>query len=904
MTTAWHVPEDDALSTVAVARALGDGSLVLADGSKFGAAGWPKLVVVRRGVPPNDTLVTILEFTGRSGNTLTGVTPGAGYSDAAIHINDIAFLGPTKQHIIELQNTVDAIRGLPSGVTWDSGTTTLKVGGATPGLRAEIDPGHGTEVRVASGGASRTANLGVLGGTSYSISGPTSGPIIVPRNTLWETQQWSWTFWLKLAIGTSVTLPNMLGTAAGAGGATAAGICNELYTSVLYLNILNTQRGIVGNDSIWRLISYTMDDSSLLIYTDSHLAYTYIPGAMVWGTGDLTIGTFGNPLLRMKDFRIYNRKLSLADVQTLYSGAELPLGLVANWRMNEGSGHTITDSVSGLVGTATGTINWSTDVPTQHPGEPLSVTQPCLVWQGTVGQVTGERGTITFGDPAGRLVLGGALNLAPTAAHGTNNSQVATTAFVQDAITGSTGGTVTSVSVVTANGVSGSVSTATTTPAITVTLGAITPSSVAATGNVTGANISGTNTGNQTITLTGDVTGTGTGSFTTTIGATRVTNAMLAGSITAAKLVGSDITIAESQVTGLTTDIASKANLASPTLTGTPLAPTASNGTNTTQIATTAFVLANVGSGAVSSVFTRTGAIVASSGDYTVSQITGAAPLASPALTGTPTFAGSTSGTTSLKASATASGTLTLPAATDILATQTYVTSQGYLTANQTITLTGDVTGTGTGSFATTIGAARVTNSMLSGSIAASKLVGSDITIAESQVTNLTTDLASKAPLASPTFTGTVTVGTLSGMTKATTGALSTATEGTDYLSGASNKLPIPFSFSGTGIPTIANDVCPWHFVGFAATATHLVLSCRVSPSGDFQVTIKRSSDSGSTFPDTIGTVTVTSGGMMAVTTVFTNAILAAGDVLRIDINSVNGAANWTARLLILSRNQ
>lgn len=39
-------------------------------------------------------------------------------------------------------------------------------------------------------------------------------------------------------------------------------------------------------------------------------------------------------------------------------------------------------------------------------------------------------------------------------------------------------GTVTSVSVVTANGISGSVATATTTPAITLTLGAITPTSV------------------------------------------------------------------------------------------------------------------------------------------------------------------------------------------------------------------------------------------------------------------------------------------------------------------------------------------------------------------------------------------------------------------------------------------
>jgi hypothetical protein len=37
-----------------------------------------------------------------------------------------------------------------------------------------------------------------------------------------------------------------------------------------------------------------------------------------------------------------------------------------------------------------------------------------------------------------------------------------------------------------------------------------------------------------------------------------------------------------------------KANLASPTLTGTPLAPNAAAGTNTTQIATTAWVLASI----------------------------------------------------------------------------------------------------------------------------------------------------------------------------------------------------------------------------------------------------------------------------------------------------------------------
>lgn len=99
-------------------------------------------------------------------------------------------------------------------------------------------------------------------------------------------------------------------------------------------------------------------------------------------------------------------------------------------------------------------------------------------------------------------------------------------------------GTVTSVSVATANGVSGSVATATTTPAITLTLGAITPASVAAVGLVSGSNLSGTNTGDQTITLTGDVTGSGAGSFAATIANDAVTFAKMQNASAASKLLG------------------------------------------------------------------------------------------------------------------------------------------------------------------------------------------------------------------------------------------------------------------------------------------------------------------------------------------------------------------------------
>lgn len=56
------------------------------------------------------------------------------------------------------------------------------------------------------------------------------------------------------------------------------------------------------------------------------------------------------------------------------------------------------------------------------------------------------------------------------------------------------------------------------------------------------------------------------------------------------------LTLAQSQITNLTDDLAAKAPSASPALTGTPTSPTASADTNTTQIATTAYVVGQASS--------------------------------------------------------------------------------------------------------------------------------------------------------------------------------------------------------------------------------------------------------------------------------------------------------------------
>lgn len=104
------------------------------------------------------------------------------------------------------------------------------------------------------------------------------------------------------------------------------------------------------------------------------------------------------------------------------------------------------------------------------------------------------------------------------------------------------------------------------------------------------------------------------------------------------------------------------------------------------------------------------------------------------------------------------------------------------------------------------------------------------------------------------------------------------------------------YTFGGTGTPTVGTDKAPWIRVMSAMTAVSASLVTKTAPSGgSFVVAILRSTDGGTSFPTTVTTFTLTTGNKVVTTTPTT--ALAIGDLLRVDITSVNGAADWNAEL-------
>jgi len=287
-------------------------------------------------------------------------------------------------------------------------------------------------------------------------------------------------------------------------------------------------------------------------------------------------------------------------------------------------------------------------------------------------------------------------------------------------------GTVTSASVVSANGLAGTVATATTTPAITLST------------TVTGI-------------LKGD---------STAISAAIAGTDYLAPTGNGAGLTG----ITESQVTNLTTDLAALAPLASPAFTGTPTAPNLTVATlltvSDTSNATTGGLklgdatLIRSGAGVLKTgggLITGAGVSVATTDTtFTVSM----APTAAKSVGMNRHTTANTIGQVLTIQSGGATSGATNKAAGNLVLRTGLSTGSG---AGSVIIQTADNVAASTAdNTVTTRATFDNTGVMIAGTAAATTFSGSGASltsIPESGVTNLTSDLALKAPLISPTFT-------------------------------------------------------------------------------------------------------------------------------------------------------
>ena len=288
---------------------------------------------------------------------------------------------------------------------------------------------------------------------------------------------------------------------------------------------------------------------------------------------------------------------------------------------------------------------------------------------------------------------------------------------------------------------------------------------IATTAFVTAA-VSGGTTTNFTGSLAGEVTGT---QSATVVGNAAVIGKVLTGYTSGAGTVAVTDNILQA-IQKINGNDALKAPLASPTLTGTPLAPTAIAGTNTTQIASTAFVNTAISSGSAASF---SGSLA---GEVTGTQsatVVGNAAVIGKVLTGYTSGAGTVAatdnilqavqkinGNDALKAplvSPTLTGTPLAPTAiagtnTTQIATTAFVNSavSAGTASSFSGSLAGEVTGTQS---ATVVGNAAVIGKVLTGYTSGAGTVSITDNILQA-IQKINGNDALKAPLASPTLTG------------------------------------------------------------------------------------------------------------------------------------------------------
>lgn len=116
-----------------------------------------------------------------------------------------------------------------------------------------------------------------------------------------------------------------------------------------------------------------------LAYVNGDLSRQYAVSTSAWATAaaNLYLGRWDTVSLPYKgwigDIRVWNRRLTPAEVLSVYNNQNVTSGLVERWPLTESSGSTITGTIAGLNGTITGTPTWGETI---AYGTPVGAAKP------------------------------------------------------------------------------------------------------------------------------------------------------------------------------------------------------------------------------------------------------------------------------------------------------------------------------------------------------------------------------------------------------------------------------------------------------------------------------------------------------------------------------------------------
>ncbi len=339
------------------------------------------------------------------------------------------------------------------------------------------------------------------------------------------------------------------------------------------------------------------------------------------------------------------------------TGGSIDGAAIGNSIANTGKFTTLSATAQAIVPTVAATDNSTNAASTAFVKAQGYITSAASLVQsvaGRTGTVTLTVSDITGAAPLASAALTG-IPTAPTPVTTDNSTAIATTSFVKaqgylstapvQAVAGQTGN-VTAAQLSTALGLGSIASQQANAVAISggsvnnTTIGSVTP----ATGNFTTLNVT---TQITVPTLSGTDNSTNAAS-------TAYVNSK--GYITASGAPVQSVAGRTGSISLAVADVSGAASLASPALTGIPTAPTAAVGTNSTQLATTAFVVGQAGTASPSA--NGTAAVGTSLSfarqDHVHPTDTTRASLASPALTGVPTAPTAAVGTNSTQLATTA----------------------------------------------------------------------------------------------------------------------------------------------------------------------------------------------------------------------------------------------------------